>query len=280
MSPPFEPSCGRTAAASRRRPRRARRGSATKLSADQDYSSSTIMVRGSPRDGDRPFVNADARPQCSGRGACALRRRDAARDAGRRRPRRAARRLAARPRRPEERPADEPRRRVRASPGARRPVARRDRRTRAERSTIAASACAAAGSPSARVFLDNRQMDGKVGLLRRHAAGAGRPAAAVVLVQRGWAARHFTARTDAAGADDAGVPASRSRRRPPAPARLFEFAGAVERADPAESRPRFVRARHRPRPAAALGAAAGRSGLADGRRACCATGQRRPPTCR
>ena len=49
-------------------------------------------------------------------------------------------------------------------------------RRRRRRSTTVRCACAAAGSPSARVFLDNRQMDGPRRFLRRDAAAARGPA--------------------------------------------------------------------------------------------------------
>src|SRR6476659_2440830 len=45
------------------------------------------------------------------------------------------------------------------------------------------------------VFLDNRQMDGKVGFFIVTPLAL-IPGSGVVLVQRGWAARHFTSRTE------------------------------------------------------------------------------------
>jgi surfeit locus 1 family protein len=73
------------------------------------------------------------------------------------------------------------------------------------------------------VFLDNRQMDGKVGFFVVTPLALV-PGSGVVLVQRGWAARHFTSRSELPApttpegivADDGNVA--------PAPARLFEFA--------------------------------------------------------
>ena len=76
------------------------------------------------------------------------------------------------------------------------------------------------------VFLDNRQMDGKVGffVVTPLALDA---SAATVLVQRGWAPRNFNARdalppivTPTTGVAVAGIVA-------PEPARLFDFDGAA-----------------------------------------------------
>lgn len=76
------------------------------------------------------------------------------------------------------------------------------------------------------IFLDNRQMDGKVGFFVV-TPFALTPGSGVVLVERGWAARHFTDRAalprlvtpDGIVAVD-GIVA-------PSPSRLFEFAGAA-----------------------------------------------------
>jgi surfeit locus 1 family protein len=76
------------------------------------------------------------------------------------------------------------------------------------------------------IFLDNRQMDGKVGffVVTPLALDA---APATVLVERGWAPRNFTSRealppveTPTSAVTVAGVVA-------PEPARLFDFAGAA-----------------------------------------------------
>jgi surfeit locus 1 family protein len=76
------------------------------------------------------------------------------------------------------------------------------------------------------VFLDNRQMDGKVGFFVVTPLALV-PGSGVVLVQRGWAARHFTSRTELPALTTPegivavdGIVAS-------APARLFEFADAA-----------------------------------------------------
>ena len=75
------------------------------------------------------------------------------------------------------------------------------------------------------VFLDNRQMDGKVGFFVVTPLAL-QGSAAAVLVQRGWVARDFTNRaalptieTPSGVVSIAGVVA-------PAPSRLFEFAGS------------------------------------------------------
>jgi len=76
------------------------------------------------------------------------------------------------------------------------------------------------------VFLDNRQMDGKVGffVVTPLALASG---SAVVLVQRGWAPRDFVARESLPRiATPEGVVAVEGIVAP-APSRLFEFAGAA-----------------------------------------------------
>src|SRR6476620_9889615 len=76
------------------------------------------------------------------------------------------------------------------------------------------------------VFLDNRQMDGKVGFFIVTPLAL-TPGSGVVLVQRGWAARHFTSRTELpALTTPAGIVAVDGIVAP-APSRLFEFADAA-----------------------------------------------------
>jgi surfeit locus 1 family protein len=76
------------------------------------------------------------------------------------------------------------------------------------------------------VFLDNRQMDGKVGFFVVTPLAL-TPGSGVVLVQRGWAARHFTSRTELpALATPEGIVAVDGIVAP-APSRLFEFADAA-----------------------------------------------------
>ena len=76
------------------------------------------------------------------------------------------------------------------------------------------------------VFLDNRQMDGKVGFFVVTPLALA-PGSGVVLVQRGWAARNFTARAALPPlATPEGVVAVDGIVAP-APSRLFEFADAA-----------------------------------------------------
>ena len=76
------------------------------------------------------------------------------------------------------------------------------------------------------VFLDNRQMDGKVGF-QVVTPLALDPGPAVVLVQRGWAPRSFTARDTLPGVVSAAGIVSVAGTVAPAPSRLFEFEGAA-----------------------------------------------------
>ena len=92
--------------------------------------------------------------------------------------------------------------------------ARARRRARPRRSTIAASACAAAGSAERTVYLDNRQMDGKVGFFVVTPLRARRRGAAV-LVQRGWVPRNFDDRTALPAVADARRRRSRSTAASP-----------------------------------------------------------------
>jgi surfeit locus 1 family protein len=76
------------------------------------------------------------------------------------------------------------------------------------------------------VFLDNRQMDGKVGFFVVTPLAL-EPGTGVVLVERGWAARNFA---DRAALPQAATPAGTVTIEgivAPAPSRLFEFADAV-----------------------------------------------------
>ena len=76
------------------------------------------------------------------------------------------------------------------------------------------------------VFLDNRQMDGKVGFFVVTPLAL-QPGSGVVLVQRGWAARSFTARAALPQvATPPGIVSVEGSVAPP-PSRLFEFAGAA-----------------------------------------------------
>lgn len=76
------------------------------------------------------------------------------------------------------------------------------------------------------IFLDNRQMDGKVGFYVVTPLAL-TPGSGVVLVQRGWAARDFTVRTALPPiATPEGVVAVEGIVAP-APSRLFEFADAA-----------------------------------------------------
>ena len=76
------------------------------------------------------------------------------------------------------------------------------------------------------VFLDNRQMDGKVGFFVITPLALD-PGSGVVLVQRGWAPRHFTSRTELPPlATPEGIVAVEGIVAP-APSRLFEFADAA-----------------------------------------------------
>ena len=75
------------------------------------------------------------------------------------------------------------------------------------------------------VFLDNRQMSGRVGLYVVTPMKL-EDSAAVVLVQRGWVARNFVDRTSVPPLDTpAGVLEIHGRIAPP-PAKLYEFGGA------------------------------------------------------
>jgi surfeit locus 1 family protein len=79
--------------------------------------------------------------------------------------------------------------------------------------------------PQHTIFLDNRQMNGKVGfyvVTPLVLQGSGR----AVLVERGWAQRHFERREELpAVPTPAGVVTVRGRIAP-APAKLYEFGGA------------------------------------------------------
>lgn len=79
------------------------------------------------------------------------------------------------------------------------------------------------------VFLDNRQMDGRVGFYvvtpLRLAPKAGQ-VDAVVLVQRGWAPRHFTDRQQLPAIDTPVGDVTVSARIAPAPSKLYDFDGA------------------------------------------------------
>ena len=76
------------------------------------------------------------------------------------------------------------------------------------------------------VFLDNRQMDGKVGFYVVTPLALD-PGPGTVLVQRGWAPRSFTARDALPGFATAAGVVTVEGTVAPAPARLFEFAGAA-----------------------------------------------------
>ncbi len=80
------------------------------------------------------------------------------------------------------------------------------------------------------VFLDNRQMQGRVGFyvvtpLRLSPGGAGGPDA-VVLVQRGWAPRHFTDRQQLPPVTTPEGEVTVTGRIAPAPSKLYAFDGA------------------------------------------------------
>jgi surfeit locus 1 family protein len=76
------------------------------------------------------------------------------------------------------------------------------------------------------VFLDNRQMDGKVGFFVVTPLALV-PGSGVVVVQRGWAPRSFTSRSELPRlATPEGVVAVEGIVAPP-PSRLFEFADAA-----------------------------------------------------
>jgi len=76
------------------------------------------------------------------------------------------------------------------------------------------------------VFLDNRQMDGKVGFFVVTPLAL-MPGSGVVLVQRGWAARHFTSRTELPAPTTPAGAVAVDGLVAPAPSRLFEFADAA-----------------------------------------------------
>ena len=76
------------------------------------------------------------------------------------------------------------------------------------------------------VFLDNRQMDGKVGFFVVTPLALA-PGSGVVLVQRGWAPRHFMARTELPALTTPEGIVAVDGIVAPAPSRLFEFAGAA-----------------------------------------------------
>ena len=76
------------------------------------------------------------------------------------------------------------------------------------------------------VFLDNRQLDGKVGFFVVTPLALA-PGPGVVLVQRGWAPRHFTSRTELPALATPEGPVSVDGVVAPAPSRLFEFAEAA-----------------------------------------------------
>ena len=76
------------------------------------------------------------------------------------------------------------------------------------------------------VFLDNRQMDGKVGFYVVTPLALD-PAPGAVLVQRGWAPRSFTARDALPRVETPTGIVTVAGFVAPAPSRLFEFAGAA-----------------------------------------------------
>ncbi len=76
------------------------------------------------------------------------------------------------------------------------------------------------------VFLDNRQMDGKVGFFVVTPLALS-PGSGVVLVQRGWAARNFGDRTALPALVMPDGVVSVEGILAPAPSRLFEFADAA-----------------------------------------------------
>jgi len=76
------------------------------------------------------------------------------------------------------------------------------------------------------VFLDNRQMDGKVGFLVVTPLAL-EASAEAVLVQRGWTPRHFEDRTALPAIATPSGPVRIEGIVAPAPSRLFEFAAAA-----------------------------------------------------
>ena len=76
------------------------------------------------------------------------------------------------------------------------------------------------------VFLDNRQMDGKVGFFVVTPLAL-TPGSGVVLVQRGWAPRNFTSRTALPALTTPAGTVAVDGLVAPAPSRLFEFADAA-----------------------------------------------------
>lgn len=76
------------------------------------------------------------------------------------------------------------------------------------------------------VFLDNRQMDGKVGFFVVTPLALA-PASGVVLVQRGWAPRNFTARSELPPVSTPEGSVVVDGIVAPAPSRLFEFGDAA-----------------------------------------------------
>ena len=77
------------------------------------------------------------------------------------------------------------------------------------------------------VFLDNRQMDGKVGFFVVTPLALDDAAPATVLVERGWAPRSFTARDALPRIDTPAARVTVSGTVAAAPSRLFEFAAAA-----------------------------------------------------
>ena len=76
------------------------------------------------------------------------------------------------------------------------------------------------------LFLDNRQMDGKVGFFVVTPLALD-PGSGVVLVERGWAPRHFTSRTELPALTTPAGVVTVDGIVAPAPSRLFEFADAA-----------------------------------------------------
>jgi len=76
------------------------------------------------------------------------------------------------------------------------------------------------------VFLDNRQMDGKVGFFVVTPLALD-PGSGAVLVQRGWAPRHFTSRTELPPLTTPEGIVAVDGIVAPGPSRLFEFADAA-----------------------------------------------------
>ena len=76
------------------------------------------------------------------------------------------------------------------------------------------------------VFLDNRQMDGKVGFFVVTPLALV-PGSGVVLVQRGWAARHFTSRTELPALTTPEGIVAIDGVVAPAPSRLFDLGDAA-----------------------------------------------------